>query len=536
MRVGWRKARAIGLSAAILFGFSTAAAAQASRTKVEVSGLGEWDLKQTARRHNVSTSRISNARTILESVTETLIDSDPLQSAGVVNQVGWLWPQLHRRQASEALNRLLQVLSKSAVSSDRPKAFVSSTHMALQIATSLSSVDPDRALQRIVSWPSPPAEAGESAHALSDQIRTAAQDPEWLSHFQADPSGALRSLTSTGFERRMLHLDAPISGEKRKRLADELADDLVSEYSQGVWDRNRVQEFLGRMLRVSQRETSMLPELLFLLSDALEQVGIHQEAPRYIIATNSGEAEISELESIILANLRSLIYSRPGAMISWLDSMPDLRAKLDQIGGIDQGLQRSRIRELGSKPVEGTAEEVSEDDSYKKAASLGRDALTKPLAVRMELARIAGMEEGFLRLRQLFQASQHQYPELAWEALKAAEPLLTEPDSLFEQAHRHTAYARIYRASEGRLSDGLLKSGFSLLGRLRDVEDEDASARQQGGPSGRGKGHADNLELALIAELALVDFDNALRRIRRIEEQPRRIQAMLNSIQSLIQR
>jgi hypothetical protein len=70
----------------------------------------------------------------------------------------------------------------------------------------------------------------------------------------------------------------------------------------------------------------------------------------------------------------------------------------------------------------------------------------------------------------------------------------------------------------------LYKQGFALVAQIRD---EETSQAKQDARAPRGRSAADKLESALISELAIDDFDRALKYVRGMTEGQERMSGLL---------
>jgi hypothetical protein len=75
---------------------------------------------------------------------------------------------------------------------------------------------------------------------------------------------------------------------------------------------------------------------------------------------------------------------------------------------------------------------------------------------------------------------------------------------------------RASRRCDGEVDPDLIKEGFALVAQIRD---EEADQEKQAGPrSGSVRSAADRLERALISELAIDDFERAIRYVHTMPE------------------
>ncbi len=522
----------LGLLAALL---PAQVVAQENPTQVQVVGIENRYLSYVARKHSVSTNRIVQARIALRAVSSEIVDSQQLPRAYDLDSASRFWLGIDRNRASQELGEFLKNLADRAASSDRPD-YPSATRSAFGVAARMAEVDPDRASGIIQAWPAPSQTAGEAAQELYARIQQAFQDPAFIEQLKSNPSSAIESLGLSKFDRRMNRLEGRPPDERR-RLADLIVADLLEEYSKGPWDRGRIGEYLSRVRQIGQERAEAMPDLLAILGDAIEQDEGRDDGYQIVTVNNLGQATVRDLTEAVLSHLMPLMLGHSEAVMSWMDTMPELRKRFELRAARrrSQGRDRARaaavVRPNPSKPLQ--------EDRFgpRTVDRLGRAILSKPLQVKQALVRISESEDGFRKLLHIAETANFSpsgadaapFPELTWQALEVARGLLTESESLLQRLARLESYLRIYRSVEGELDSDLLKKGFSLLDDLRDA----GAVGSHNGIGPRLGARIDEFESVLIGESALQDVQAALRNARKIEEEPRRIRAMLKIIQSL---
>ena len=92
-----------------------------------------------------------------------------------------------------------------------------------------------------------------------------------------------------------------------------------------------------------------------------------------------------------------------------------------------------------------------------------------------------------------------------------------------------------YQRCDGEVDAGLLQEGLVVVQQLRDEQNNaPAPIPAARGPVNANGRMADQLEMAIIAELALDNFDGAMKYLRLMPDDLR-LQALLRIVQTLIQ-
>jgi len=269
----------------------------------------------------------------------------------------------------------------------------------------------------------------------------------------------------------------------------------------------------------------------------------------------------SQSESTAINMLRGM-YNRPELAAKFLDSNPELRAKLDQLGGPDNVLSPSpmstnpppRTFPAGVPPppgpdaragstVQAPEKPINVSDLYR---TLRGKADFNPDMVRRKLEDTFRKKENFQSLIQLAQMASYSDPELSSIAVEVAHGLLPLIDSLQQRASSLRTLVTILRQCDGEVDPSLLREGFILASQMREEEKqkEQASAVNPGmigsvlGSTPRPGTNvihpSDDLEIAMIAQSALDDFSSAIRSANSIGDEGVRIKALLLIIQTLM--
>lgn len=159
-----------------------------------------------------------------------------------------------------------------------------------------------------------------------------------------------------------------------------------------------------------------------------------------------------------------------------------------------------------------------------------------PGLVARKLAEASTNPEQIDALIQLANRSNYQEPDLASMALEAAAKLLPLVEPLQKRATVFQNLMRAFQTCDGDVDAGLLQQGLALVQQLR------AGVAGNAQPTVAARNimptsmisTADQLEMAIVAELALQNFDGALRYVRLMPDELK-LHALLRIVQSLIQ-
>ena len=244
--------------------------------------------------------------------------------------------------------------------------------------------------------------------------------------------------------------------------------------------------------------------------------------------------------------MRSL-GSRPELSFKLLNSVPGLRDKVEQAGGIDNVLNPASLARYSlilnnligkSSPPGPTAAggpgshtdpEVPPNPSQVLSSLRGKAELDPDL-VRRKLEDTFRQKEHFQYLVSLAQMASYQDPDLSTIALDVAQGILPLFENLQERANYVRSLVSTYRQLEGEVPASLLKAGLVLAGEMRRQED---SREQPVPPDVRLPHPSDDLKIMLMAQSSPEDFNAALRSARALEDDLLQIKALMQIAQTL---
>jgi hypothetical protein len=522
------------------------------------------DLRRTAHRYHITLDQLTRARAALKDATDLAMRQD-LPGSTDYSTIARLWVQLDRKNAPGAVASMVGDLSGRAETAADLASYRRIVSQAQQLLYTLFDLDMERAKQIADLWPPPQAKLGDEGQKALDQFkadvasRLVMMNPTVLSddmfaqvlQFQKSSSVPLTYLIS---------MTQSLVSSNQKDKARTLLDQAISNLGQTAIDPGKngdYDDFL-RML------VSMYPEKAIAAYNAYKDALLRQNpsgGKGQIYEVGDQRVTISQSESTAINMLRG-IYGRPELAAKFLDSNPELRAKLDQLGGPDNVLNPSPMSTIppprtfpaGVPPppspdvragstVQAPEKPVNVSDLYR---TLRGKADFNPDMVRHKLEDTFRKKENFQSLIQLAQMANYSDPELSSIAVEVAHGLLPLIDSLQERASSLRTLVTILRQCDGEVDPTLLKEGFILASQLREEEKQ----REQGsalnpGMIGSALGStprsgaivihpSDDLEIAMIAQSALDDFSSAIRSANSIADEGVRIKALLQIIQTLM--
>jgi len=222
----------------------------------------------------------------------------------------------------------------------------------------------------------------------------------------------------------------------------------------------------------------------------------------------------------------------PGLALQVIDANPDLKSKLESIGGID-ALYGPNAARPGPTPETITAMR----GGYLRPSFPGE---TGPLMDKIRslagdptsAAKELGNEFQPEQFQQLVLAARnfnYQTPDLALTALEAARGLLGRVESLEKRAQLMTTLIRVWGDVEGEVEPKVYREGFLLVDDLRQTPGpSEQTSTISAGPL---RSAADNLERTLVAEYARDDFDATMKYIAGLSDNKVKLEMLLNIVQ-----
>jgi hypothetical protein len=522
------------------------------------------DLRRTAHRYHITPDQLTRARAALKDATDLAMRQD-LPGSTDYSTMARLWVQLDRKNAPGAIASMIGEMSGEAETAEDLASYRRIASQAQQLLYTLFDLDMERAKQIADLWPPPQAKLGDEGHKALDQFkadvasRLVMLSPSALSdemfaqvlQFQKSSSVPLTYL---------MNMAQSLVSSNQKDKARTLLDQAISNLGQTPIDPGRTGDYESflRML------VSIYPEKSIGAYNAYKDALLRQNqsgGQGLIYEAGDQKVMFSQSESTAINMLRGM-YGRPELAAKFLDSNPELRAKLVQLGGPDNVLSPSPMSTTpppktfpaGVPPppgpdaragstVQAPEKPINVSDLYR---TLRGKADSNPDMVRRKLEDTFRKKENFQSLIQLAQMASYSDPELSSIAVEVAHGLLPLFDSLQQRAASLRSLVMILRQCDGEVDPALLKEGLILASQMREEEKqkEQASAVNPGmigsvlGSTPRPGTNvihpSDDLEIAMIAQSALDDFSSAIRSANSIGDEGVRIKALLQIIQTLM--
>jgi hypothetical protein len=520
--------------------------------QVAVVAPASRELKRAAHRLRVTPERLQNMRLALREATELARRVDAA-SAMMIGPVAQSWVQINRPEAKPNLEDLYRALRTAAGNAEDARGYQSATQGAQALASAYSEIDFDRAQELIRTWPAPPSRAGEAGAAARREMESRFREQALNTLAMRDPERATALLAEGGDEswaargRIAQHLAATGNKEQASKILDQTLRDLAAS----TLDMKKAHEYGQLMMHTASIDPAKAAEAFASL--ARSAAGMNQGAAgRLTVGERS--IDLTAGEAVLLNTLQAA-GGRFDLASKGVAQAPDLKAKLDRIGGIDtvlSGAERVSLTTgagMGSRswgrgmPTGGPAGPNS-DSSNQLYNEVRTAARRDPSAGRQKIAEIAQDPASADALIQFAQQVNWEDPDLAVMALDAARALLPKIEPKSRRAANLQMLVRGYRMVDGEVDPGVLKEGFILASDLREEQQGQAAGFgigvsggpfPQGGmvPYGISAGPADHLEAMLVAEYARDNFAGALTYVRSLQDAKLKLLALSQMIQSL---
>ncbi len=502
-------------------------ATPAQEVKVVVVNAESKELKRTAYRMRIPVEHLRNAREALQEATDLAKRLRPVQAASFT-QLGSYWVLLHRSKAESSIKELVSTLRSAAQDAREAHGYTEATSAARSLLAALAQLDPDGALQLVRRWPEPSKSLGEAARKtkaeMEDQFRRAAV--ERISYSNPDAALRLRSgIEGSGYSDygAIAQIADSLALAGRKEQATRLIDQAIADL--GAAKPNSIEAIDS--VQVAQTVSRIAPDrfsdIFKLLTESAASLPVAGSP-----SLRMGEQVIVlENAEAVALNLLTNLEQKPTLVMKALDSMPDLKSKLEAVGGIDSVLAGGPVEisygnqgELQSMTHYGPEAGYGDRSLY---AELRGKAAKDPVLVRERLAGLSPSPEQIQDLLNLASISALEDPDMSAIALETARKLVARIEPISARVPMFAQMLRISRRCDGEVDPEILKQGFLLVADLREEEKDQVKA------VGRvpGRSGADMLERALISQLAIDDFQSAIRYVRTMPDEQARLSTLL---------
>ncbi len=501
----------------------------AQEGKVVVVNTDSKELKRTAYRLRISVERVKNGREALQGATDLAKRLRPVQ-ANSFSRLGNLWIMFYRSKAESSIKGLVSALHYAAQDAHESREYTDATSAVQPLLTALAQLDPDGALQLVRQWPEAPESLGEAAKIMKGEMedRFRREAAQGLSY--SDPDAALKlwsdvnSAGSANFGTRAQIADS-LARTGRKDQAAKLLDQAITDLGAAKPDSVQLDDSIQVVQAVTRIAPDRFQEVFRLVTQSAGNV---PEAGSPSLKLGEKVIPLDNAEAVALSVLTDL-QQRPALVMQAIDTMPTLKSKLEEVGGIDNVMAGGPVEisyasqgQLQSRDYYGA--DASNGDQSLYAELRGRD----PGVVRDRLGGLDPSPQQIQNLFNLASASALEHPDLASMALDTARKLIARLEPASGRAQMFAQMLRLSRRCDGEVDPEILKQGFVLVAEIRDDEkDQTKDIRRPPGRSG-----ADMLERSLISELAIDNFEAAMKYVRTLPDEQVRLTILLAIVES----
>jgi hypothetical protein len=526
--------RTVGILAVVLCISVYLIPAGAQEGKVIVEYPASKELKRTSHQLHIPVGQLKNAREALRDATALAKKVGPNASVQS-SMLAESWILLYRSKAAESIESIFDSYRLAAKKAADLQFYRQCTAAAQSLLSPLFEVNPDKANTLLKEWPVPDLSLGDEARQFRDQIIS--QQQQQLMHRMGyrDPEKALellqaKSPVALSYALRGRLAQHMVNTGRRDKAFD-LVDQTLSDFKRNP-DRVPLDDYANFVQQLPMVSPGHFLEAFDLLAKAAMNSSPGSNTPS---ATNVGSETLmlEPGEATVLSVFRSLL-GRPELLVKALSTLPALKMKIDRVGGIDYYLNPNTApTQMSPEAVTAPTQAVSSDGqlSASELYQLLRGKAEKdPSMVRAKLsASVKGAEQVEILL-QVAQRAALDDPELSSVALEIASPLVLQVSPLPRRATLLQQLIRLYRQCDGEVSPKILRDGFVVADQVREEEKENHPQRAQ--RTGLNS-MADQLELVILAELALDDFPTAIRFVRSMPDDAVKYGALMQIIQSL---
>jgi hypothetical protein len=350
-----------------------------------------------------------------------------------------------------------------------------------------------------------------------------------------------------------INVASTLAASNQKEKARAVLDQGIRDLANTAPDPNRVSEYVTFFSGLWR----LYPERFLESFEAFGSRYPNSDSSRDMIyEIGERKVQLTPIENMIITILRTA-NMQPELAAKTIGANPGLKAKLDQLGGLDQVFSSSnsllsgqvlrtysaslpapassKARRANVLPGNSTSQNAQSAVSTVTPEELLRQlrghAETDPEWVRRKLADACVHKEHFQVLVNLATMAASVDPDLGTIALQVAGGLLSAFDTLQSRATSLRTLVTRSQIMDGAVDPGLLSEGFNLVADLRE---EEKQREQAGGKAVSGARHpSDDLEIYLIGQTALRDYSAALKRVRSLEDDNLRVRALIQIVQSL---
>lgn len=545
------------LARVLLFSLFIYNAFAQGRVTVETPN-NDRELKFAARRLRVPPENLKTARALLNEAIQLVrtLDRLPPQS---LSSLGYAIVRIDRAKAPALLEELYTALLQRALRPSTPQEYSEATSSVSMVLNAMSQFDPDGALQRLEQWPSAPAgtSAGPPGQGFNREQWMASQRSNLIGNLaRQNPERALSLLGSadqgtTGLMARgNLARQLAESGQRDRGL--QIIRDSIQSFRQApTLDERQMQEFVNLLGQTGFFYPEAAKEAASAFAQRLQDPRTVGLSRRTQLQTDRGQIELDPGESAAMDFVRRL-SNRPEAATEFLAQVPQLKAKLDSVGGLDAVLAARFTSHSQSStggrtiismqpPLGGgrMRPDGSIDAGAEIAIEIRKNLTTNRSAVRGRINELAsqGNFDVLVRLAHEF-ANQNEF-EFSVQTLDLARSVLGQLGNLEQRQRSMLTLIQTYQTVEGEVPQSLLDEAFAL-GKQLEAEQRKtlpaAAVPTSPVPNAyrMGASPADQYYSQLYGYAFRGDPDGTIKRIRALPDDQRKLMILGNVIQTFM--
>ena len=549
-----------GRTAAFVLSLALVTSISSGQTVVSIANQSK-ELRRTAHQLRISPDHLKNAREALKQATDLARRGSDMN---VVSQLAQHWIRIDKSRAPGALEELYGYLSANAREAGTTAIYQRCIASAQSLLRSLATLDTDRTVALWRNWPDPPASLGDEFRRAQLQAQSV-----FLNQLKGDSPitgppmtdlSSLRQSAARGSYGAAAQLASQLLQVNEKGEAIKAIDDAIADFRQRQADPRVLSQYLSFVRQLPGLDTDRYLQAVNALIPALDK----QTGPNAggTIKIGDQSVHLTASEAAVIELCRNMM-GRPELAMRTLNMAPGLKSKLDRIGGIDSispigappsarvpvsmdysidGTNRTTFNSTGSSSGGGTgpiavmgAPGTSNPSGADLYQTLRGKLAKNPALVEQKLSEAAKTPDQIDSLIRVATMSAMADPDLASLALEKASQLLMQVEPLSKRASVLQSMISAYQRCDGEVDPELLQKGLAVVQQLRDEEkDKPSRLPAAAGMMVARAGPADQLEMAIIAELAIDNFDGALRFVRMMPDESK-VQALLRIVQSLLQ-
>lgn len=506
----------------------------------------------------ITPEQLQNARAALQLATQV---AGRAPDPAVVAEFVQLWFHMDRANAPEAIEGIYTQLRATAAGAQTLAGYQKFTDSAHALLSSYASINAQRVAALVPEWPDPPSELGKAArqwYAQSKQRFNSTIAPEIasgapqqaLNMIGQQASGGSVDYSANG--RMLMRLNA--GGQKDEAL--KLADQTVAAFSQQELTGDAISRycsFLGQLARLdADRYLKALDQMVPSLGKLIDS------RAGGLLAVGDKTVELTAAEAV-LVNVAVNLRPNAGLAEKTVDAIPGLKKKTDDLGFIEAVFNRrppgpynltysfdGRSSGGGGTMPAGPGAEKFQGLRGRPPAGAPAGRPMPAMAPRSQpvpgaavatptTAESQKMNQDLMLLIGQAQKAGESDPAQAARILQKAADLVRQVEPLQRRAISLQQLMSAYRDILGKPNPDLIKEGFSMLSALAELEKgrpAQPGIVWLGSPSRTTGSGAVDMEAALVSDLALYSFEEAMRYVQSMPED-HRLMALVRIIQVL---